>query len=92
MTATTKTTIDAAGRVVIPKEVRQAAGLEPRTPLEIRFLDGRVEIRAAPVEMRTEMRGKVAVAVPAEPVPPLSTEEVEAVRREVREERERRWS
>ncbi|MFP3941925.1 MAG: AbrB/MazE/SpoVT family DNA-binding domain-containing protein [Thermoanaerobaculia bacterium] len=92
MSAAEKTTIDASGRLVIPKKLREAAGLEPRTPLEIELREGHLEIRAAPVEMRTEQRGKVAVAVPAEPVPPLTAEDVERVRQEVREERERRWS
>jgi hypothetical protein len=43
------------------------------------------------VEMRIEMRGKLAVAVPTEPVAGLTTEEVERIRREIREEREERW-
>ncbi len=85
-------TIDASGRLVIPKAIREAAGLGPKTPLEIRYTEGHVEIRPAPVEMRTEMRGKVAVAVPSEPVEPLSAEEVERVREEIREEREHRWT
>jgi len=92
MISATTITIDASGRLVIPKEIRQAAGLEPKMPLEILYREGHVEIRPAPVEMRTEMRGKVAVAVPTEPVTPLSVEEVERVRREIREERERRWT
>jgi AbrB family looped-hinge helix DNA binding protein len=91
MSSTMKGSIDAAGRLVIPKAIRQAAGLGPETPLEIRYRDGRVEIEPAPVEMRIEMRGKVAVAVPTEPVPPLTTEEVERLREELRGGRERRW-
>jgi AbrB family looped-hinge helix DNA binding protein len=92
MVSATRGSIDAAGRLVIPKAIRQAAGLGPETPLEIRYRDGRVEIEPAPIEMRIEMRGKVAVAVPTEPVPRLTTEEVEQIRQEVRAERERRWS
>lgn len=40
-------TMDGAGRVVIPKAVREAAGLEPGVPLEIHVVAGRVEIQAA---------------------------------------------
>jgi AbrB family looped-hinge helix DNA binding protein len=91
MKVASRTTIDAAGRLVIPKAVRQAAGLQPDVPLEVRVREGRVEIEPAPVEMRIEMRGKVAVAVPTEPVTGLTTEEVERFRQEIREEREERW-
>lgn len=90
MTQAMRSSIDAAGRLVIPKSIREAAGLRPETPLEIRFHDGRVEIEPAPVEVRIEMRRGVAVAVPVEPVPTVGTEEVEAIRRRIREEREDR--
>lgn len=92
MSSTTRGSIDAAGRLVIPKAIRQAAGLGPETPLEIRYRDGRVEIEPAPVELRIDMRGKVAVAVPTEPVPRLTTEEVERLREQIRAGRDRRWS
>jgi AbrB family looped-hinge helix DNA binding protein len=85
-----RSSIDAAGRLVIPKSIREAAGLRPETPLEIRLHNGRVEIEPAPVEVEIEMRRGVAVAVPVEPVPGVSAEEVEAIRRRVREEREDR--
>ena len=39
---------------------------------------------------RIEKSGKVAVAVPRSPVPPVTAEKVEEVRREIREERARR--
>lgn len=80
-------TIDAAGRLVIPKAIRQQAALVPGAPLEIRFRDGRVEIEPAPLRVRIERRGQVAVAVPSRPVPNVTPEEVEGVRRTLREER-----
>lgn len=86
-----RTTIDSAGRLVIPKSLRDAAGLKPDVPLEIRLRDGRVEIEPARVEMRIEMRRGVAVAVPTAPVPAVTAEEVETVRRSIHEEREERW-
>jgi AbrB family looped-hinge helix DNA binding protein len=82
--------IDAAGRIVIPKSIRQAAGLAPDTPLEIRLENGRVEIEPAPAAVRIEVRRGVAVAVPVEPVAAVTNEEVEAIRRAIREEREDR--
>ncbi|HUF78722.1 MAG TPA: AbrB/MazE/SpoVT family DNA-binding domain-containing protein [Thermoanaerobaculia bacterium] len=82
--------IDSAGRLVIPKAIREAAGLRPDTPLELRVHDGRVEIEPAPLEVRIETRRGVAVAVPVQPVAAVSTEEVEAIRRRIREEREDR--
>lgn len=75
---------------MIPKSIREAAGLGPDTPLEIRLRDGRVEIAPAPVEVRIEVRRGVAVAVPAGPVPAVTAGEVEAFRRRLREEREDR--
>jgi AbrB family looped-hinge helix DNA binding protein len=80
--------IDSAGRLVIPKAVREAAGLRPDVPLDIRFRDGRVEIEPAPVVVQVEMRRGVAVAVPEQPVPTHTAAEVERVRRAIREGRE----
>ena len=56
--------MDSAGRLVIPKKVRQAAGLKPGTLLEIQCRDGRVEIEPAPIELRFVRRGKFVVALP----------------------------
>jgi AbrB family looped-hinge helix DNA binding protein len=91
MSETMRSSIDPAGRLVIPKPIRDAAGLRPGEPLEIRVHDGRVEIEPAPVEVRIEMRRGVAVAVPSGPVPTVTAEEVEALRRRIREEREDRF-
>lgn len=39
-----RTTIDAAGRVLIPKSLRDAADLAPGQELDIVVLDGRIQI------------------------------------------------
>ena len=66
-----KTTIDGAGRVVVPKALREAAGLRPGSEVEMRLADGRIEMEPAPLEVRTERRGGLVVAVPSGPVPPM---------------------
>ena len=43
-----RTTIDGAGRLVVPKAIRDACGLEPGSDVEIRAVEGRVEIEPAP--------------------------------------------
>ena len=84
-----KTTIDSAGRVVIPKKVREAAGLTPGTPLEVRVRDGVVEIEQAPMKVKLVREGRFLVAVPLEDVPVLTSEEVEATRQAIYDERAR---
>ena len=71
-----KTTIDAAGRIVVPKALRQALGLKPGQPMEIRAGDGRLEIEIPATPMRLEKRGKGIVAVPQGKLPALSAGEV----------------
>ena len=81
------TAIDSAGRLVIPKAVRDAAGIQPGTPLEIRFRDGRIEIEPTPLEVSIEDLQGVAVASPNQPVPLLSADVVRSVRDGLRDER-----
>jgi AbrB family looped-hinge helix DNA binding protein len=71
-----RTTIDNAGRLVVPKPLRQALGLKPGQALEIRAGDGRLEIEIAPTPMRLKKRGKGVVAVPDASLPPLTAEHV----------------
>jgi AbrB family looped-hinge helix DNA binding protein len=79
-----KATIDAAGRIVVPKSLRQALGLQPGQLLEIRAGDGRleVEIVATPVTLRKV--GKGIVAVPETELPPLTAEQVRETLERVR--------
>jgi AbrB family looped-hinge helix DNA binding protein len=71
-----RATIDAAGRIVVPKLLREALGVRPGQALELQVRDGRLEIELAPVDMRLERGPHGSVAVPAEPVPTLSAEVV----------------
>ncbi len=71
-----KSTIDATGRIVVPKPLRQALGLRAGQPLEIRAADGRLEIEIAPTPMRLKKRGKGLVAIPDTRLPELTAEQV----------------
>jgi AbrB family looped-hinge helix DNA binding protein len=80
--------MDSAGRLVIPSEVRRAAGLRPGMPLDVVYRDGHVEIEPTPLPMRLERQGRWTVAVPEETLPPLTVETVERTRRALADERE----
>lgn len=80
--------IDSAGRLVIPKAVRDAAGISPGTPLEVRFRDGRIEIEPVPLDVSVEVVDGVAVASPHEPVPVLPADVVTGMRDRLRDERD----
>jgi AbrB family looped-hinge helix DNA binding protein len=84
-----KTTIDAAGRIVIPVELRKEVGLLPGVPLEIRARDGRIEVEPAPLAVKLERKtkGRLLVAVPQQTVPGLSAVTVDKTRRKLRRER-----
>lgn len=76
-----KTTIDSAGRLVIPKEIRREANLKPGDELEVQCREGRIEIEPAPLSIRMTRKGPLLVAVPDQDVPRLSPETVRATRR-----------
>jgi AbrB family looped-hinge helix DNA binding protein len=67
-----KTTIDHAGRLVVPKKIRDAAGISAGSELQIRVADGRIEIEPAPLDVRLVRRGRLTVAVPRKRVSPLT--------------------
>lgn len=82
-----KTTIDDAGRLVIPKEIRREARLAPGMPLDVRWRDGRIEIEPAPAPVRLQRRGHLLVAVPRKKLRALDLETVEQTRGRLLEER-----
>jgi AbrB family looped-hinge helix DNA binding protein len=79
-----KTTIDGAGRIVVPKPLRQALGLKPGQSLEISAGDGRLEIEIAATPVKLQKRGKGVVAVPDAELPPLTAEQVRETLERVR--------
>lgn len=67
-----RTTIDSAGRIVIPKPIRDDLGLQGGEEVEIVERDGRIEIEPVPTPMRLARRGNLLVAETEDPVPPLT--------------------
>ena len=59
-----KTSIDSAGRLVLPKAIREEADLRPGEPLEVMFRNGLIEIEPAPREVRIRPRRGFRVAEP----------------------------
>jgi len=79
-----RTTIDAAGRVIVPKVIRDALGLVEGTPLEIELRDGTVVLEPPPTPMKLVRRGKGLVAEPEQPLPKLTVDQVRAALESVR--------
>ena len=79
-----KTTIDAAGRVVVPKALRERLGLSGGRTLEIREREGRLEIEPAPTPMSLVRRGGGRVAVPSRKLPTLTDEIVRDTLEQIR--------
>ena len=78
------TTIDSAGRIVVPKALRQTLGLKPGQPLEIRAGDGQLEISIAATPMKLQKRGKGVVAIASADLPKLTGEQVREALERVR--------
>ena len=84
------TTMDQAGRLVIPSNIRREAALVPGAPLDVRWRDGVIEIEPQPLTVKLERKGRLLVATPATRVPALRTTTVEQTRRDVTVRRGRR--
>lgn len=79
-----RTTIDAGGRVVIPKEVREALGMRAGQSVDVAVLDGRISIDVSGVGMHLEVHDGIEVAVAEEPVEPLTADTVRATLEQLR--------
>ncbi|WP_067436165.1 AbrB/MazE/SpoVT family DNA-binding domain-containing protein [Nocardioides jensenii] len=80
-----RTTIDGAGRIVVPKAVRDAMGLSAGRKIDVVFTDGRIEIELAPAEVEVTTERGLPRVVSRDPLPELSDDLVrdtlEATRR-----------
>lgn len=74
-----KVSIDSAGRLVVPKKLRDELNLVPGTRLEITVRNGKLELEPAAARMRLIRRGGGMVATSDEPLPRLNADEVRAV-------------
>jgi AbrB family looped-hinge helix DNA binding protein len=71
---TMRTTIDRAGRIVVPKRLRDQLGLSGGQEVELVAREGKLEVAPAPTTMRLEVRGDKTVAVADRDMPPLTVE------------------
>jgi AbrB family looped-hinge helix DNA binding protein len=72
-------TIDRVGRMVIPKEIREEAGIEAGMPLQVTCREGSIVIEPQRRPIRIEKRGRLQVAVAVETGETLSRKSVSAV-------------
>ena len=84
-----KTTIDRAGRVVIPKAIRERAGLQPGMEIEISVDNGRVEMTPAGPQGRVVYKDGMPVWEAPPGAPPVTLEETNEWIRILREERDK---
>jgi AbrB family looped-hinge helix DNA binding protein len=68
--------IDGVGRIVIPKPMRDALGIDGPTELELSERDGALELTVPYIKAHLEDRDGFTVIVPDQPVPTLTTEMV----------------
>ena len=81
---TMKATIDAEGRLLVPKPIREAAHLLPGTQVRFRLLDGRVEIEPVSLSVTLGRSGALIVAVPREDGAVLTKSDVDETIAEIR--------
>lgn len=72
-------TIDSGGRLVVPKQVREAMGLRPGMLVDVNFVDGGIRIDYAPVEAELEVEDGLPRVVAKEAQPMLDDRAVRAV-------------
>lgn len=71
-----KARIDKAGRLVLPKPIRDELGLAAGQEIDVRIDGGKAIIEPSVVSWHVERRGRLSVLVPDGPVPQLTDADV----------------
>ena len=71
-----RTTIDAAGRLVVPKPLRAALQIDGSTEVDIVSRDGVLEIRPVAADTRIVRTAQGPVAQPVDELPALTDDDV----------------
>lgn len=74
-----QTTIDSAGRLVIPKEIRREAALVAGTPLDVRCVGGTIVIAPLTLAVRFEAHDGLIVATAPAGTSPMAADAVAGV-------------
>ena len=83
-----KITIDLAGRLVIPKSLRDQAGIQPGMDLEIEYRNGLLELSPVCTDIRIVKRGNRKVLSAPGGTPKLTAKDVRKIVEEIRAERD----
>ncbi|HEV2770188.1 MAG TPA: AbrB/MazE/SpoVT family DNA-binding domain-containing protein [Solirubrobacteraceae bacterium] len=79
-----RATIDAAGRIVVPKRLRDDLGFAAGQELELDAVNGRLEVSHPAAQTRIEyVGGRPVIRYPEDP-PPFGVDEVRQVLEQVR--------
>jgi AbrB family looped-hinge helix DNA binding protein len=79
-----KTTIDHGGRIVIPKRMRELAGLAPGVEVVVGFQDGKIQIEPATKPVKMIRKGASFVLRAPRGTPLLTVEQVNEIVERVR--------
>lgn len=76
--------IDRAGRIIVPKPLRESLGFAEGVDLEVFVEDGRLVVELRNPPKRLEQRGKALVIVADEPIGEMTPEQVRDVLESIR--------
>jgi AbrB family looped-hinge helix DNA binding protein len=79
-----RATIDAGGRIVVPKDVRERLGLLPGHLVDLIEVDGHLEVAPTATAITIVEREGRFIAVPQEPLAPMTADDVRAALEGVR--------
>ncbi len=87
MSSVITVSVDSAGRLLLPKAIREKAGLNPGVPFEVSVTKGHIEMKPAQPAVRLARKGQLTVAIAEDDLAPMTEQEVLEIRRELRTSR-----